>query len=154
MSLDNFANVLVNDIKSAVENEVKTVAKEALRKAILTTVYLRQKTYRPTYNLLDAVEVSDVKIGASRATFTVMVNASKLKPDTATNPWNWNAHASIKNVPFQEGLVETLDQGISSPVYTHPAYGFFDKAEDDMEKNMIVAMANALRAKGWDAKII
>lgn len=147
-SLSSFTSKLASDIRDSIKGDVKRIAEEALRKAINETVYLKQKTYKPTYNLLNAVEVTDLDIGKTTATFSVIVNGSKLNPDSR-KPWNWNAHSGMSGQPFQDGLVETLDQGIKSPIYTHPAYGFIDKAYDDLEDSLILAMAKALRAKGY-----
>lgn len=154
MSLENYANMLVSDIKMAVALDIKQTAKMALIRAINETVYLKKKKYVPTYDFLNAVEISDFKIGNNRATFSVIVNASKIMPDR-TKPWNWNAHSGMKGQDFQEGLIEVLDQGTpkDNPVYVHPAHHFFEKAEDDMDRNLILVMAKALRAKGWKVSI-
>lgn len=165
MSLDNFASKLVDDIKEAVLYEVKEDARMALINAINKTVYVDKKTYAPTYNLLDAVEIRDLKIGTSRATFTVGINASRLIP-IPNKPWNWDAHSDISGNPFQEGLVEVLDQGTGSrddtvnktpskgeSFYNHRANHFFEKAFDDIETNLIRSLASSLRAKGWTTTI-
>ena len=165
MSLENYANTLVSDIKDSIFYQIRDDAKKALISAINKTVDLEKKTYRPTHNLLDGVEIRDFKLGANRATFTVGINASKLIPDK-TKPWNWNAHSSVGGQDFQEGLIDVLDKGVGSrdgtanknpskgqSLYNHPAHKFFEKAEDDMDRNLILVMAKALRAKGWKVSI-
>ena len=154
MSLEQYTSKLVGDIKDSIENDVKREAKIALREAINKTVYLEKKTYRPTYNLLNAVEVFDLKIGNRVATFRVGINASKLIHDKKT-PWDWNPHGGISGQPFQEGLVEVLDQGTKSPnpIYSHTPNYFFDEGHKIMEEQLIVSMAESLRAKGWSVEI-
>lgn len=154
MSLENFASKIVGDIQESITHEVKRDAELALINAINKTVYEDKKQYTPTYNLLDAVEVSDVKIGNGRATFEIGINATKLIPMPKT-PWFWDAHSSISHKPFQEGLVEVLDQGTQTPnpVYEHEPNKFFDKAFEDIEQNLIVTMAKSLRRKGWNVSI-
>lgn len=165
MTLDNYANLMVEDIKSAIRSEVKKDAEIALINAINNTVYLQKKRYRPTYNLLDAVEIMDLKIGRTKATFRIGINASRLIPNPQ-RPWNWDSHSDIHGKPFQEGLVQVLDQGYGRKdgtvntgrqagrgFYNHPAHRFFDKAYDDVEENMVHTLAKSLRAKGWKVEV-
>lgn len=150
LSLDNYASTLVEDIKQSIVTEVKQVAQEALINAINQTVYLRQKQYRQTRDFLGAVEVMDVNISDSKATFRVGINPSKIGIQKRM-PEEWNAHASMSGEAFNgDGLIDTLDQGSSgSPYYNFDGYGFFDIASDDMDTSLIMAMANALRGKGY-----
>lgn len=153
MSLENFARTLTNDIKASIEGEIKSVAEEALRSAINSTVYLQKKSYRPTYGFLNAVEIMDLKIGTKVATFRIGINASKMGVETRM-PNEWNVHEGMKNQDFREGLIDTLDQGSSgSPYFNHAGYGFFDMAADDLDKSMIQAMASSLRNKGYKVEI-
>ena len=93
MSLDNYANMLVSDIKMAVALDIKQTAKMALIRAINETVYIQKKKYVPTYDFLNAVEISDFKIGNNRATFSVVINASKMQIQISEA--QLSAHASI-----------------------------------------------------------
>lgn len=154
MSIDSFASTLANDIFDAVNSEVKNVAEKALIDAINKTVYLQQKSYNPTYNLRDAVTVSEPKkVGGNMIKFSVYINASALKPEIRAG--ELNAHADVKGNPFQEGLIEVLNDGTKSfnPIYMHPAHNFFEKAYDDMDEKLIVTMARALKAKGYNVTI-
>lgn len=155
ISIENYADALVADIASSIENEVKATCEQALIDAINTTVYLRQKTYRQTRGFVDAVEIMDMNIrkNSGIATFRIGVNASKMGIEIRT-PDEWNAHAGMKGQDFREGLIETLDEGSSgSPYYNFSGYGFFDKAADNLDRTMIQAMANALKAKGYKVDI-
>lgn len=153
LSLDNYASTLVEDIHAAIEGEVLSIAQQALIDAINQTVYLRQGQYRQTKDLLGAVEVTDIKKSRGMATFSVIINASALNVEIRDG--ELNAHADVNGSPFQESLIEVLDQGTKSynPIYMHPAHGFFDKAYDDMDAKVVVAMANSLRAKGYKVTI-
>lgn len=157
VSLETYMGTLAKDIKTTIENDVKEDAWLALREAINETVYLEKKTYRPTYNLLNAVEVFDFKVGNNKATFRVGINASKLVPEIRM-PQEWNAHVGTKGQSFrdEEGLVSTLDKGTNSSksLYKHVGHGFFDKAFKTMEGRLINKMATSLRAKGWKVDIM
>lgn len=154
MTLDNFASQVVGDIQLSIVTDVKQVAQDALIDALNKTVYLRQKQYRQTKDLLGAVEVSDMKIGNKKATFTVTINASRLQIEMRHPKLNAHASAGADGRDFREQLIGVLDKGSSgSPIYNHEGYGFFDKAADDMDSSMIQAMADALRRKGYDVSI-
>ena len=157
MSLENYANTLVSDIKMAVALDIKQTAKMALIRAINETVYIHKKKYVPTYDFVNAVEISDFKIGNNRATFSVIINASKMQIQIREG--QLSAHAGVPNKQgeredFRELLIPTLNDGSSgSPIYNFKGYHFFEKAEDDMDRNLILVMAKALRAKGWKVSI-
>lgn len=154
MSIENFASTLAKDIYQVVNSEVKEVAEKALIDAINKTVYLQRKSYRPTYNLRDAVTVTEPKIvGGNKIVFSVYINASGLRPEIRAG--ELNAHADVHGRPFQEGLVEVLNDGTKTrnSIYEHPAHNFFEKAHDDMDKKLIVVMARALKGKGYNVTI-
>ena len=97
-----------------------------------------------------------MNVGRNKATFSVIINANKLGIEMRSP--NLNAHAGVDGSDFRDHIVGVLDMGTegygnSSPIYNHPAYGFFDMAADDMDKNMIVAMASALKSKGYKVDI-
>ena len=155
VSLDDYVRMLVDDIKSTIEKQVKEEAKKGLRDAINETVYLRQKTYRPTYDLLDAVEITNFKMGTKVASFSIVINATKLNPEIRM-PNEWNAHVGIDGQSFRDvnGLVEVLDQGTKShSFYMHDGYGFFEKAHKNLEVSLVQAMATSLRTKGWKVQV-
>lgn len=156
LNLDNYAEIIVGDIQLSIITDVKQIAQDALIDALNKTVYLRQNAYRQTKDLLGAVEVSDMKIGPNMATFSVIINASKLSIEIRDG--QLNAHAGVDGGDFREHIAGVLDMGTEgygspSPIYNHPAYGFFDMAADDMDKNMVIAMADALRGKGYKVEI-
>lgn len=154
LSLDNFASKLANDIRDTIKSDVSRDAEEALIQAINQTVYRHKSSYSPLYSLLDAVEVTDLKIGTKQATFSVIVNASKMGVDYR-QPERWNANLDMYGNDFREGLIPTLEEGSSgSPFYNHAGYHFYEKAAADLDKTLIQTMANGLRARGWKVSIM
>lgn len=155
MSLDNFAIKIVADVKKAIESEVKSVAQNALIDALNKTVYLQQKQYRQTKDLLGAVEVTETKFVGNMATFSVIINAKKMGIEIRHPELNAHASAGANGTDFREPLIEVLDEGTKtfSPIYNHEGYGFFEMAYDDMDANIVNAMAKALIAKGYKISV-
>lgn len=151
VSVEQYASRLARVIQRAIRKDVLTIAEEAMKDAIATTVYASSGVmYRQTMDLLSAVEISKVSISGGRATFEVGINPGALKPEIRM-PGEWNAHAGMDGSAFQEGLVHTLDEGSSgSPYYNHEGYHFFDKAEETMEDDILDAMIGALRQSGYN----
>lgn len=159
LNLDNYASKVVGDIQLSIVMDVKQVAQQALIDALNKTVYLQQKQYRQTKDLLGAVEVSNMKIGHTKATFSVIINASRMQVEMRHPELNAHASAGKDGKDFREELIGVLDKGTGaetgrmSPIYNHEGYGFFEKAYQDMDANLIVAMAKALKRKGYKVEI-
>lgn len=155
LNLDNYVERVVGDIQASIQSEVLDIAQNALINALNKTVYLQQKQYRQTRDLLGAVEISNLKIGKQMATFSVIINAKKMGIEMRHPDLNAHASAGKNGKDFREQLIEVLDEGTKtfSPIYMHPAHGFFDMAYDDMDKKIIMSMAQSLRSKGYKVDI-
>ena len=150
VDLSGLASKLRADVKASIENRVFKICEDALRKSVMATVYSGKPVmYHRTYELLNAVSIDNISIGHSSATFEIIIDPNKMSvyPPTKTD---WGIHSSIGGSDFREGLIGVLDQGSSSPMYSHPAHGFFDKAEIGLESKIVKAMATDLKANGWD----
>lgn len=158
MSLDDYANMLAEDIKEAVRFEVVDTARDALIKFVNQTVYENPQGsyYSRTFELLNAIEIRDFKVTQKRASFTLGFNNNKIQPSINPNPRMLNWHTGVKG-GFDagiDGFIDTLENGASgSPIYNHPAHGFMDKTASELEKTMVRVMANALKRRGWKVSI-
>ena len=150
VDLNGLASKLRADVKSSIEKKVFKICEEALRKSVMMTVYSGKPVmYDRTYELLRAVSIDNVNVGNSQATFEIIIDPNKMGLYPSTKD-SWGKHQGLSGQDFREGLIVALDQGSSSPMYSHPAHGFFDKAYDGLEIKIVKAMATDLKANGWD----
>ena len=150
VDLNGLASKLRADVKSSIEKKVFKICEEALRKSVMMTVYSGKPVmYDRTYELLRAVSIDNVNVGHSQATFEIIIDPNKMGLYPSTKD-SWGKHQGLSGQDFREGLIVALDQGSSSPMYSHPAHGFFDKAYDGLEIKIVKAMATDLKANGWD----
>ena len=154
VDLNGLASKLRADVKSSIEKKVFKVCEDALRKSVMETVYSGKPVmYDRTYELLRAVSIDNVNVGHSQATFEIIIDPNKMGLYPSTKD-SWGKHQGLSGQDFREGLIVALDQGSSSPMYSHPAHGFFDKAYDGLEIKIVKAMATDLKANGWDVTFI
>ena len=150
VDLNGLASKLRSDVKSSIEKKVFNICEEALRKSVMMTVYSGKPVmYDRTYELLRAVSIDNVNVGHSQATFEIIIDPNKMGLYPSTKD-SWGKHQGLSGQDFREGLIVALDQGSSSPMYSHPAHGFFDKAESGLESKIVKAMATDLKANGWE----
>lgn len=158
MSLENYANMLTEDIKEAVRFEVIDTAREALIKHVNATVYAGRSSpyYDRTFELLEAIEIRDFKVGSGRATFTLGFNNSRIHPYVNTSETKLNWHTGVTE-DFNygiDGFLDTLENGASgSPIYNSPAHGFMDKTYNELANTLVQAMGSALSRRGWKVTI-
>ena len=154
VDLNGLASKLRADVKSSIEKKVFKICEEALRKSVMMTVYSGKPVmYDRTYELLRAVSIDNVNVGHYQATFEIIIDPNKMGLYPSTKD-SWGKHQGLSGQDFREGLIVALDQGSSSPMYSHPAHGFFDKAESGLESKIVKAMATDLKANGWDVTFI
>ena len=154
VDLNGLASKLRADVKSSIEKKVFKICEEALMKSVMMTVYSGKPVmYDRTYELLRAVSIDNVNVGHSQATFEIIIDPNKMGLYPSTKD-SWGKHQGLSGQDFREGLIVALDQGSSSPMYSHPAHGFFDKASDGLEIKIVKAMATDLKANGWDVTFI
>ena len=120
VDLNGLASKLRADVKSSIEKKVFKICEEALRKSVMMTVYSGKPVmYDRTYELLRAVSIDNVNVGHSQATFEIIIDPNKMGLYPSTKD-SWGKHQGLSGQDFREGLIATLDQGSSSPMYSHP----------------------------------
>ncbi|MBO1087239.1 hypothetical protein [Enterococcus mundtii] len=148
---------LREDVISSVQSEVYEAAEKALKEAIQQTMYAGGggAYYARTGDFLNAIKIEDKRNTGSSAEFTVIVRGSMLSPQMNDGDM-WNAHMDVYgNAWNTDGLVEVMDEGTKShSLYMHKGYHFYDKAELDMDKELVRVLARALRGRGWDVQIV
>lgn len=121
----------------------------------MATVYAGGSSmYERTMGVLNAVEVGNINVGGTSATFEIRINPSKMgrRPAEDGAPWTgkWGAHMSFSNRDFGKGLIEILDGGGGSSWHTHPAHNFYQKTYDEADDRLAQVLAAGLAAAGWD----
>lgn len=153
VDLDNYAKTLVEDIVSAIEDEVREAAEKALFDHVNKSVYASPQGsyYDRTFELLDAVEIRNFKVSNRIATFEIGFNNERIRTHT-TQRGKLNAHTGVKS-NFKSGIdgfLDTMENGGSgSPIFNPPAHGFVDGAYKDLVESLVVVMGRAMTAKGW-----
>lgn len=151
--ISSLASKLAVDIRNAIMKEAFDACKNALIDQISRTVYTgKPAEYVRTMELLKAVDITNISVSGGQASFTLLINATKLgvhiRHDT------WNAHADFKGNDVRESIPLWLDEGTNNKYYSHEAHGFFDKTYDQLDTQLVGVMVRALRSKGWDASVI
>lgn len=146
-----------SDVISVIQGEVRKVCFEALEKALMNTVYgWSPNLYQRTGALIEAIDIVDLKISGTSASFRLTINPGKISPLISPSPGapfgfaTWGSHVGFSGQTFTDGLIAILDQGGGSRWYSHPAHGFFDKTKADLDGRLPNILASALRARGWD----
>lgn len=158
IDLSFLAEKLEADVRSIIMDEVRETCIEALKEIIKDTVYSNPaRVYQRTMGFLNAVDVIDLSIGATSATFMLTVDPSKIAPlipAEAGAPENpkarWGKHMLFNGNPFTTGLVKALDQGFSNKYYVRKGAKFFDKTKIRLEDEIPNIMRAALSARGWE----
>lgn len=156
-AISELKNQLRTDVISATQNEVAKAAKKAMRKAVMDTMYASGggTYYVRTGDFLQAVAIEDIRSSGDTASFTVLIKGSMLTP-RINGVGEWNAHADVYDNAWNgDGIVEVLDEGTKGKsLYRHRGYRFYDKAERDMDVELVEVLAKALSNRGWDVRII
>lgn len=154
LSLSFLKEELIGDVRSAVMAEVSMTARKILMDAINKQIYSRPDGayYTRTGDFLNAVKIKEYWETGTEVGFIVWVDGSLLNPNKTPNG-EWNQHMDVKGNAFNEELVMVMDLGASSnPMYQQPAHNFYEVAENNMEDELLIALANGLRARGWAVK--
>ena len=149
--LSGLAEELRADIQSVIYSEVIEVCRESLDRAVRMTVYAGGNggfMYERTREFLNAVEVMDINVGSSKATFLITINSARMNLYPATNT-EWGKHEGLSGQDFREGLIQVLDEGGGSILYSHPAHGFFDKSLKDLDSRLHRVIGGSLSGRGW-----
>lgn len=150
IDISQLASKLRQDVKNAIEYEVFKVCEKALRDSIMETVYSGKSiSYTRTGEFLNAVKVKNVSVGHSQAEFEITIDATMMgmSPPSAGK---FGSHMSFKGDDVRDSLAGWLNDGTNGTYYSHPAHGFFEKAESGLESKIVKAMASALKGNGWD----
>lgn len=155
--------MLISDIHSAVEGEVKSYCEEVLRKHIMKSVYGGggSQYYNRTYQFVNAVEVSNVSRSGGSVSFQITINSAKMGiASTLTNGFNVHMGfpsqgSSGMGSDVRGGLAEILNDGITSKIVpVRKAARFFESTADELNGSLAGKLAGALRARGWEARVI
>lgn len=161
LSTLNLAEDLVGDITSIIYGQVITESEKILREHVMNTVYSGKSPaqYTRTNGVLNAVEISEISVSGTKATFKIWINPNLMSTISAVPnaPFptpdggpSWGSHEGFSGQDFREGLIETLDEGGGSPYYSHPAHNFYQKTHDEADVELIKILGNGLSAAGWD----
>lgn len=162
MSVGELHAQLAGDIASAVEGEVKAYCEQVLRKHIMRSVYSGggSQYYNRTYQFLNAVEVTDVHKSGSSVSFKITINSSKMGIASSLGK-GFNVHMGFPSrgggmgANMTGGLAEVLNDGITSRIVPRrKAARFFESATSELDGSLAGKLAGALRARGWEARVI
>lgn len=159
MDISEAAAKLRADVQSTIQGEVFRTCEETLRKHVMSDIYggYSPSYYSRTMGLLNAVEVSPKSVGHSSTNFEVKINASKLgmtpAEEGAPRFGSWGVHMGFSGQDFREGVIAAMENGSSSPYFSHAGRGFYAKTEAELNSKLVQIMASSLRGKGWDVSI-
>lgn len=141
-------------VMEAMQGMVRKAAQDILHD-ILEQEYpsgIYSEYYTTTGEMADTVQVTDVQMGTSVASFAVYIDSTRL--NMTFNPHMLNAHADIHGDDFREGLVHVLDTGaFGSPIYNNPGSHYMDRAGQEMESKLPEMLAQGLRAQGFEVMV-
>ena len=138
-------------VMEALQGMVRKAAQDILHD-ILEQDYpsgIYSEYYTTTGEMADTVQVTDVQMGGSIASFKVWIDSSRL--NMTFNPCGFNAHASLNGDDFREGLVDILDTGVKqgNPIVWHSGTNYMNRGSVEMENKLPNMLAQGLRAQGF-----
>lgn len=158
IDLSGLATELLGDIKSAIRHDViQTVEREFHDTALKAiTSGKKQSTssgslYQRGNGIINALEIKDVKVGSSRAEFTIYMNPAKLEPYRNTYVGALNTYMGTRGEDFTSGILDVMNEGTKnhSPIYNHEGTRYFEKGYDYLEDNLLDIVGRAIAKKGW-----
>lgn len=155
ISLSSLKEELRSDVYQAVHMEIAELCREIMTKTLNRTVYSRMigSSYDYTFQLLDAVYISPIKVSGDAVQFTVEIKGDMLTKNV-TADGEWNQHTGFGDYDISgDGLIEVLDQGSGSgSLFNHKGHQFYDEGESEINQRMVRELASALRSRGWDVR--
>lgn len=152
IDLSWIATRLVSDIRDIIMSEVRLTCMETLQHYIQQGVYSDPEgRYRRTKEFLNAVDVKNIVVGNTSATFDLVVDPSKMNLYHGTSDSDWGKHVINRTEDFREGLITVLEEGGGAyrNFAGHEPGRFFENTYRDLDKNLVNILADALSARGW-----
>ena len=152
IDLSSVATRLVSDIKDIIKSEITIICLETLQNYIQLGVYNDTPVfYERTMDFINAVDIKDLSIGGSSASFNLTVDPSKMGLKYGRDNY-WGAHVINRNQDFRQKLIGVLESGGGAyrTFGGHPAGNFFKNTYRELDENLINVLAGALSARGWE----
>lgn len=152
--IGGFVDRVKGDVTSIALSVVRNEAKKILHDILDHEFYAGRSTqyYSRTGEMADAVDIKDVSSSSRQISFTVYIDTSRLSMVTGSEG-RLGAHMGVNGEDFRAGLPIALDQGSSSPIYSHPAHNFMEQAHGEMTGKLIQLLASGLTARGYNCYI-
>lgn len=113
--------------------------------------------YDRTYELIDAVEVLEKKIGTKHYSFEVAINPSSMTMDNSrSDDGQWNAHASMPptSSDVRELIPLWIEEGTKGSLWDREGAFFNRDAYIDLDGGLLVRkLLNALTRAGYNARL-
>jgi predicted metalloprotease with PDZ domain len=127
----------INKTIRAVLNEIAKETTDELMNIVWTDWYMANGPsdyYHATGQLLDSVVSSKVKKSGSGYKVDIYMDSRKLKPNYLVN--TFSEHMGFDGRPFTSSLIEVIEEGNPSSIYSHEGIEMFKKTSDWLEKEL------------------
>jgi hypothetical protein len=122
----------LNKILKDVLLEIAEATTKELMETVWTDWYMTNDAhyYQATGQLLSSIMSSDIK----GLEVEIYMDAGKLTPHYIAN--SFSQHMGFDGGSFTDGLIEVIENGNPSPIYSHGGIGMFEKTSKWLEKNL------------------
>lgn len=113
--------------------------------------------YDRTYELIDAVEIMEKRLGTKHYSFEVAINPSSMTMDnTRSDSGQWNAHASMPptSSDVRDLIPLWIEEGTKGGLWEREGAFYNQDAYIDLDSGKLVrTLLNALKNAGYDAHL-
>ena len=146
---------LADSVARGIRERLYQLCEDVVKKNIQKKVYdaytpSGEHPYQRTYELLNSVDISDVRIGSKYADFEVFMNHENIGAyETGVN--EWNQHADVYGLDMSQYIPKWIEEGTNGGLFPRGgAYYMADSFVDLTDGRLGVALGNSLKAEGWN----
>lgn len=146
---------LKTSIVNGIQGRVTDVCIKLARKNIQEKVYdayipSGENSYDRTYELLDAVTISNIQVGYKYVTFEIIMDSGKLNSNVKGDN-QWNQHASVYPMDVTEYIPLWIEEGTTGSLWDREGAHYMEATYFELSGGLMAReLGDALRAQGWN----
>ena len=153
-SIQEFSSYLKSSILESVRGIVFEVAEKVIRESIENNVYsnyVSEDVYVRTYQLLEIVDLSPIKVGNSNISFEIYMNTDMIY--ASSSEIGFNQYESVFNEDVRENVANWVEEGHGGIVRVDGRH-YMKSATEILERGALIrAFATGLRLRGFTVKM-
>lgn len=146
---------LVESVRRGLHDRLFEICEQVVQDNIQKKVYdaytpQGDYPYDRTYELLNSVDISPLKVGYKYAEFEVFMNTDLINAYT-TPPKEWNQHADVYGLDMTQYIPKWIEEGTTGGLFPRSgAYYMSDSFVELTDGRLGKELGNHLRKEGWN----